>query len=262
MRVVIIMGMHRAGTSLTARIANLAGVDLGPERHLLPATIDNPIGYWEERRVVQLNDTLLGVLGGWWHEPPALAPGWEHDWQLDALRVWAAQLVAERLDDPSLAQSTGYKDPRFSLLLPFWRTVVDVTSTVISLRDPREVVDSLVRRDGLAPEHAASLWLRYTLSSIEAAPEALAVRYDDWFAQPAATLELLCRHLGFEHDNTLLDAVTKLVDPTLRRSERKGRWGPLADAALELYGQLSSGPVDAHMASVRELSSAFAEPSR
>ena len=67
---VLVLGMHRSGTSAVTRVLNLLGAELGDD--LMPAGSDNPGGFWEYRGVVELHERLLanGVL----HTPydPAL----------------------------------------------------------------------------------------------------------------------------------------------------------------------------------------------
>ena len=43
-RVVVVLGMHRSGTSAVTRLLTLAGAT--PPRELMPANPDNPQGYW------------------------------------------------------------------------------------------------------------------------------------------------------------------------------------------------------------------------
>jgi hypothetical protein len=244
MTIVCVTGMHRSGTSLLARVVNLLGVDLGPERHLLPPTEDNPDGYWEDNRFVQLDDQLLGFLGGWWHEPPVLEPDWEYEWRLEPFRVWGAQLVAARADD---AGPTGIKDPRLSLLLPFWRTVVDVDRTVLGVRDPREVIQSLARRDALAPSSSAYLWLRYTAAAIVNDPEAVAVRYDDCFTDLDTVVDTVGAHLGLTATNAQRAAIAAFCSPSLRRSRAFDGADDtgLVGRADALFAALRTGPVGA-----------------
>src|SRR5215813_13113765 len=71
--VVCIAGMHRSGTSMVARLLNLAGVYLGREDELIPANQGNPEGHWEHARLVEINDAILSELGGGWDCPPDLA---------------------------------------------------------------------------------------------------------------------------------------------------------------------------------------------
>lgn len=239
-------GMHRAGTSVLARATHLLRVDLGDNRWLLPADADNPGGYWEDNRVVQLDDQLLGYLGGWWNDPPELPVGWADDWRLEPFRVWGAQLIADRARVLEAGIPSGFKDPRLCLLLPFWRYVVAVDHTVVSVRDPREVVVSLVRRDDMTPEHAARLWLRYTSAAVVNAPDALAVRYEDWFRACDRTLALLAEHLGLAAPDGASAALMRdFVEPSLRRSAPARGTAPegVVATAVAVYEALPTGPV-------------------
>ena len=125
MRVICVIGMHRSGTSALTRILNHLGVSLGPEEQLLEPAPHNPGGFWENERVFELNDELLEALGGNATTPPVLADGWERASELDGLRARAASLVASLADGAEIA---GWKNPRLSLTLPFWRTVAPVAA--------------------------------------------------------------------------------------------------------------------------------------
>src|SRR5204863_2465921 len=81
---VAIGGMHRSGTSMTARLLNVMGTYLGEESDLVPATAENPEGYWEHTGFVDVNDEILHELGGGWDCPVALPADWTHDARLVA----------------------------------------------------------------------------------------------------------------------------------------------------------------------------------
>ena len=72
-----LIGMHRSGTSLAARMLSLLGVSLGAPEGLLPPGPDNPAGYWENKSIQEFDDELLADRGGAWDQPPVLVPGWE-----------------------------------------------------------------------------------------------------------------------------------------------------------------------------------------
>lgn len=64
---ILVVGMHRSGTSLLASILQAIGVSLpGP---LIEADVHNPYGYFEHRKIVEFQEKLLIDLGRWW--PPA-----------------------------------------------------------------------------------------------------------------------------------------------------------------------------------------------
>lgn len=59
-RIVVVLGMHRSGTSALTRALVAIGAGVGD--NLLPAGHDNPKGFWEDKDFVTLNDRLLAVL--------------------------------------------------------------------------------------------------------------------------------------------------------------------------------------------------------
>ena len=63
-RVVAVLGMHRAGTSLVTRGLKSLGIYLGDD--FLDAKPDNPTGYWEDRNIVGFNSRVLNVFGLQW----------------------------------------------------------------------------------------------------------------------------------------------------------------------------------------------------
>ncbi len=194
-RVICVTGMHRSGTSLVTRILNLLGVYLGEPDELLPAAEDNKAGFWERQDIVALNDELLALAGGAAIAPPALAPGWAEAPTFDPLRRRAAELSSAWMDGRPVV---GWKDPRNSLTLPFWRTVVPVDATVLAIRHPLEVARSLERRNGLAEREAARLYVAYVVSALRNDPDCVVVRYADLLDATGPTVERLCGELGLE----------------------------------------------------------------
>src|SRR5262249_34877266 len=148
-----------SGTSAVARTVNLLGVALGEATDLMPASEDNPRGYWESSTLRLLNDELLERLGGTWSAPPRLEPGWESSTDLRVLSIRA------RLLFPSVFRTSAWvwKDPRNCLLLPFWVRTLGIRPVVILVhRNPLEIWRSLARRDAISKPMALALWERYT----------------------------------------------------------------------------------------------------
>ena len=63
---ICITGMHRFGTSLVANLLYSCGLYMGEAEDMMPATVDNPKGYWENRKFIDLNDEILRELDGNW----------------------------------------------------------------------------------------------------------------------------------------------------------------------------------------------------
>ena len=64
----IILGMHRSGTSVLARLLNMMGAYFGPEGIGTDANDENPKGFWERRDVRSVNDFVLHSVNCDWHK--------------------------------------------------------------------------------------------------------------------------------------------------------------------------------------------------
>lgn len=161
---VVVLGMHRSGTSAVAGTAVRLG--FSPPLTPLPRSPDNPSGFYESRAVLKANHHLLLAVGSVWHqcltvEPdrfaPMLSPA---DWQF----------VADTLRK-EFATTAGFvlKDPRLCLTLPVWLPALQAVGAAVSVllvvRHPREVVLSLAHRDKLPESQMIPHWLHYTLEA-------------------------------------------------------------------------------------------------
>src|SRR5512140_300208 len=143
---VIVLGMHRSGTSALTRCLNFLGLTLGREDHLIPAGQDNPRGFWENAQLSKFNEEILVALGGTWFTPPYLHGRWQSRPQLGELKARARELLAgEGLGEPMAC----WKDPRSCLLLPFWLELLPQRPAIVFIhRDPLEIWRSLQKRNG------------------------------------------------------------------------------------------------------------------
>ena len=238
---VCINGSHRGGTSLVARVVNLLGVDLGREDQLMAPRPDNPSGFWESGPITALNDDLLDHLGGRWDHPPVLEDAWATGSAFDRWRERAHDVLTSAFGD---APIRGWKDPRMSILLPFWRTVTEITSTVTVLRSPHDSAASLRTRNGMSAEEIEHLWVRYMVAALHAAPDALIVRYDDFFDDLPGMTDTLVEFLGVNPPEDARDRIEEFVDPSLRhhRSSASEVEMPLADFVFDALAT-GRGPI-------------------
>jgi hypothetical protein len=207
--VICIIGMHRSGTSMIARLLHQCGLYLGPDDQLLGAHDGNPEGHFEHTEFLNIDDALLQHLGGSWEFPPELKPGWEKDPSLEDLLTKARAL----LETFSGKSSWGWKEPRTTILLPFWKSVIPNLRFVICVRSPLDVAKSLARRDRLTIERGVVLWNRYMRAAIEdteGCPRMLTF-YDDFFANGTAEADKLLRFCGLQkpEDSSVRDSVIR-----------------------------------------------------
>ncbi len=163
-RILLVLGMHRSGTSALTRVLNLRGAALPGE--LLPANHANLAGYWEPAAVVAWHDALLADLGSAWDDPTELAAA--------AFDAPAAETFVERISDLlrgelASAPLVVMKDPRACRLVPLWRRAIARAGReplmVLIVRHPLEVAASLQRRDGMSVAQALLLWLEHVLAA-------------------------------------------------------------------------------------------------
>jgi hypothetical protein len=161
---VIVLGMHRTGTSAVAGVLCLLGAT-APKQLMAPRA-SNAKGYWESRAVMELNNALLQAGGSHWRD---WSPFDEHRISPDALAKLEAQaaetIAAEFSEDPLIL----LKDPRMCRLMPFWRRVLDRAGyearVVIPVRSPLEAALSLLDRNAMPIEEGMLLWLRHMLDA-------------------------------------------------------------------------------------------------
>lgn len=154
---VLIGGMHRSGTSAMAQVLSASGLSSGPDESLMTARPENPAGFHERHAVMALDDALLGSLGWTWDapapEPFPFPPA--RTAMVDRGRALMDTLMAR--DVPVVV-----KDPRISLLLPWWRQIVlDRCVVIVMIRPREEVAWSLWVRDGLPLALGHALWAAY-----------------------------------------------------------------------------------------------------
>lgn len=162
----LVTGMHRSGTSMMAKVLNACGVYLGHERDLIPANSNNPEGHWEHADIVLLNDEILNELGGAWDCPPCSDADWA--------RVLSSGRFRDRgealLNELEAYKPCGFKDPRASLTLPFWRAVSPDVKVVMCVRNPLEVALSLKRRGLSSYMFGLRLWWVYNQRLLDSIP--------------------------------------------------------------------------------------------
>src|SRR5262249_55069687 len=139
---VLVLGMHRSGTSAVSRVLNLLGCDLPTT--LMPAGEGNETGHWESHPIAQFNDRLLSSAGSSWDDWLPVNPGWYSSpkaaqFQEEALSLLDKEFGASRL--------FVLKDPCICRLAPFWLNVLAmhgaVPRMILPVRNPLEVAMSL-----------------------------------------------------------------------------------------------------------------------
>ena len=216
----LVLGMHRSGTSALTRVLSIAGAKLPAE--LVGASSNNKAGYWEPRRFVDYNDRLLVEAGSAWHDwgrfdLTRLGPA-----RRDAIKADLREIIAHDFGD---APFFVLKDPRVCRFAGLVMAALEVdgiiVAPVISLRNPLEVAASLAARNGMARADAALLWLRHVLDAEAATrnrPRAI-VPYDRLLSDWPGQLQQIARALNLSFPNAA-DAIAPTINDFLKRTLR------------------------------------------
>jgi glycosyltransferase involved in cell wall biosynthesis len=164
-RALLVLGMHRSGTSAVTRLLSLLGADL-PKDPIGPVAGDNEAGFWEPAPMVDLNNELMTAAGSSWDDVLPIRRDWFESDAVEPFRIRAIELLHHQY---GASEFFVFKDPRLSRLLPFWQHVLADAGVeplyVISVRNPLEVIDSLRARDKFSVARSSLLWLRYQLEA-------------------------------------------------------------------------------------------------
>ena len=229
-RAVVVLGMHRSGTSAVTRLLTLAGA--APPRELMPANADNPQGYWESRRIARFNNRLLESAGTRWNDDARIAEAWFSAAERDADRDEAVTILA---DEFGAAAEIVLKDPRICRLLPFWLSVFAAAGIepfgLVVARDPLEVARSLAARVHVPEFRPAAipaisrgllLWLRYVLDAERAGQDLPrhVVHYADLVTDWRQALAgLFATGIVAAPAAEAAAAIDAFLDPSLRRQQ-------------------------------------------
>ena len=150
---VIVLGMHRSGTSLVTGSLEDAGLNLGEVNN---AALFNRKGNKENETIRDLNDSLLARNGAAWNAPPNRQLQWGR-----ADEEWARSLIEPY---QYAARPWGFKDPRTIWTVEGWLRLLPNAYLIGVFRHPSLVVRSLTARTAdlaVETDEALRLWCAY-----------------------------------------------------------------------------------------------------
>ena len=250
----IVLGMHRSGTSAITGALRLCGAWLGEEAELTAANSENPRGFWERRDIRTICDRLLHASGADWWKIGSFDPNAIPDDVLSEERTNFATIIS-RLD----AHGTwALKEPRLCFLFPILQDLITNPVCIHIFRDPLEVARSLQTRNGFGIATGLALWEAYNrraLSTSEHLPRVL-VSYEALISHPRETIGKLLDCLAELATTNLVtpneDRLRQFIDPTLyrRRADEDESLEYLSPTQLDLWHHYCTGQVFKHEGNV------------
>jgi tetratricopeptide (TPR) repeat protein len=251
---IVVLGMHRSGTSLVTAALQAMGAYLGEAAELMTPNLYNPRGYFERNDTRAICDTLLRAAGAEW-------------WKIVGFDCAQIPAVANAEQDAKIAALVGtldrkgiwaLKDPRLSLLLPIFLPHLKYPIAIVPYRHPLEVAASLRRRDRLPQAAALALWEAYTIAALRVSAHLprLFIGHAELLRNPAETLARLQHALEQAGIKGLQEADANLVvDSRLHRHQARTENVSAAATPEQLRLWRALGDADAVADAPTELSS-------
>ncbi len=219
--------MHRSGTSMGAEILSSAGVDLGSR--LMPGKEGvNSRGFFENLDFVEFHERVLlaqGFSRFGWTSPGAVSVPEAENSAVEKL------IQSNQNDNP-----WGWKDPRTTLFLDFWKERFPQAAFIFLYRSPWEVIDSLYRRGDEEfqknPRLALDIWFLYNRLCLEFAQrypqQSMIVSVEAVSAYP----DLFIKRLNEQFSFNLTAPSNEVVDEKLMKKDSSRSGKPQSIKAL------------------------------
>ena len=154
--VIVVTGMHRSGTSLVAALLQSVGVNIG--QRLMEPGEGNIKGHFEDLDLVEFHENILKSQG-------FSKQGWITKNKITVHEQYISQARHMIKIKETKGKLWGWKDPRTTLFLDFWKEQIPNIFYIFVFRSPWEVIDSLYRRGDEVfltnPNFAIDIWENY-----------------------------------------------------------------------------------------------------
>jgi hypothetical protein len=242
--IVLVLGMHRSGTSLCSHILSALGMDMADE---IGVNLGNDRGHWERWEIVEFHDRILSLFNrdyaGRFHDF-ALPVAWWADPRVVQIRHEIVAFLEQRIGDGYF----GFKDPRTVRLMPVWHQILNelklTPRIVLCLRNPAQIARSLNAREGLDREIGEYRWLVHMVDFFRYASnfDFCTVEYEEWFNNPSANIEKLQKFLDLSWQQSEADlalVLSGIIDPGARHDDAAHREAgqPLVRTLYKLAGR-------------------------
>lgn len=221
---VVVLSMHRSGTSALTRVLGLLGCTL-PRTLVAPRKNDNDAGFWESQAVVDVNAGICESAGSNWNDWIPLSQEWLSSPVKGGFVDQAHEVLEQEFGDSRLFV---LKDPRLCRLMPVWAEALDRFGArslfVLPVRNPLEVSASLRKRNQLLSDDSHLAWLRHMLDAerYSRGQPRVYTRYADLVDNWRRTVERISTNLDLAWPNksaAVEDEVDAFLDRDLRHHE-------------------------------------------
>jgi hypothetical protein len=219
-----VLGMPRSGTSALTRVLSLCGATL--PAGMLGADSGNPRGYWEPRKALRLNNSILLRHGSGTYDPSLRL---QEEGALDAGQkaAYIAEISAYLATLPA-APLVIIKDLQITALSDVWFEATRLAgfdiAIVIAVRRPQEVIASLAKLMRAQPQLSSALWLKYNLLAERQTRgmRRVFVEYDNLLGNWHREIARISTALSIDLSTRDEAAIDEFLKPDLRRQRDCG----------------------------------------
>jgi hypothetical protein len=205
-REIIILGMHRSGTSALAGVLHIMGINMG-ERFV--SGPDNPKGHWEDIDFRQLNGQILHHFNGSWDKPP-------RDINFgDSLIHYQTKNLINIKQEKNKDNLWGWKDPRTALTYPFYRPYLKNPYVIRVHRNHKNIAKSLVKRNNMNYFYALGLCQHYIDEMMKIRANMM-IYYDQLIDYTSSVITDLARVFDVNLTEEQIIKINEFLDKDLR----------------------------------------------
>ena len=213
---ILVLGMHRSGTSALTGTLGLLDVYLGSE--LMEGNIANQKGYFENNHFYKINEKLLSLCESSWDD---IFYNEDKFFDLDNINELKSLIKKEF----KYSQIFAIKDPRLVYLFPIYRKALEELNInikiILPFRNPIEVANSLHKRDSMSLEKGMLLWAYHFLLAEKYSRgfERIFINFDNLISDTKEVVHRVSEALHIDLDSKYVknkQKIIKFLEPSLK----------------------------------------------
>ena len=236
--IVIVLGMHRSGTSAMAGLLHSNGISMGRKskgEFFPPPQIQNPKGFYENRRFRTINDGILRHVD---YNVKTFEPEIP---KVNSCFIFKNEMMNLIMEYEHDFDYWGWKDPRTCLTLSCWMEVIrelqleEKTKFIVMRRRYDDIVKSMITRNNKEqrPQQFCDLCESYYKSVFDVdfnLGETHLVYFDSLLNDTEAVCDSLSSFLEYEiSDTSFIDPSISGMHPQNRKRMLRDLFGARAD---------------------------------
>ena len=239
---IVIVGMHRSGTTMLTKIFHKYGFYMGAKVE----QNSEAIGF------LRLNENILLKCNSKWDNPNSVES------ELDSNKKELVNYLKRKIKKKSFKKeyfgnleskkvdslvSWGWKDPRNTFMISLWREIFPSMKIIHIYRNPIDVANSLKNRekkfsengllkwwynviknyiinrifvkrspDLLNLNYGIELWKKYVVRALNIKGDIIHIKYEDFLENPLKNMELICKFLKLDFNVEQFNTINIEID--------------------------------------------------